>query len=64
MARDKTSKIHKQMRKQEDNQANMQERKQKVVSARDKCKFGLDVHSFVVLKHRQHTSKKDLCMDM
>ena len=31
--------------------ANKQKSKQKVVSARDKCRFGLDVHSFIVLKH-------------
>ena len=38
--------------------------KQKVVSARDKCRFELNVHSFIVLKHGQRTSKQDSCMDM
>ena len=45
-------------------QANKQKDKQKVVSARDKCRFGLDVHSFIVLKHGRHTSKQDSCMDI
>ena len=45
-------------------QANKQESKQKVVSARDKYRFGLNVHNFIVLKHGRHTSKQDLCMDM
>ena len=43
---------------------NKQENKQKVVSTRDKCRFGSDVHSFIVLKHGQHTSKQVSCMDM
>ena len=30
--------------------ANKQESKQKVVSARDKCRFGTNVHNFIVLK--------------
>ena len=37
--------------KQQSIKTNKQEGKQKVVSARDKCRFGLDVHSFIVLKH-------------
>ena len=31
--------------------ANKQESKQKVVSARDKCRFGSNAHNFIVLKH-------------
>ena len=38
--------------------------KQKVVSVRDKCRFGSDVHNFIVLKYGQHNSKQDACMDM
>ena len=37
--------------------ANKQESKQKVVSAKNKCRFGSDVHSFIVLKHGRHTSR-------
>ena len=44
--------------------ANKQESKQKVMSVRNKCRFGLDVHSFIVLKHGRHTSKQGSCMDM
>ena len=44
--------------------ANKQESTQKAVSVRDKCRFGSNVHNFIVLKHGQHTSKKDSCMDM
>ena len=50
--------------KQRSKKANMQESKQRVVSARDKYRFGSDVHNFIVLKHGRHTSKQDLCMDM
>ena len=32
-------------------EANKWESKQKVVSARDKCRFGSNVHNFIVLKH-------------
>ena len=45
-------------------QANKQESKQKVVSARDKCRFGLNVHNFIVLNHRRHTSKQESCMNI
>ena len=45
-------------------QANKQENEQKVVSARDKCRLGSNVHNFIVLKHGRHTSKQDSCMDM
>ena len=45
-------------------QANKQENEQKVVSVRDKCRFGSNVHNFIVLKYGLHTSKQDLCMDM
>ena len=44
--------------------ANKQESKQKMVSARDKCRFGSDVHDFIVLKHGRYTSKQDSCMYM
>ena len=58
----------KQANKQESNQtskkANKQESEQKVVFAREKCRFGSNVHSFIVLKHGRHTSKQDSCMDM
>ena len=55
------------------NQANKREGKQvrkktkgqqKVVSTGDKCRFGSNVHNFIMLKHGQHTSKQDSCMDM
>ena len=46
------------------NQANKRKSKQKVVFARDKCGFGLNVHNFIVLKHGRHTSKQDSCMNM
>ena len=44
--------------------ANKQESTEKVVSARDKCRFRPNVHNFIVLKHGQHTSKQNSCMDM
>ena len=46
IAYDKSKKANQQARK-----ANKQGNKQKVVSARDKCRFGLDVHNFIVLKY-------------
>ena len=64
MLGDKTGKIHKQTRKQENKLANTQESKQKVVFARDKYRFGLDVYSFIMLKYERHTSKQDSCMNM
>ena len=36
----------------------------RVVSVRDKCRFGSDIYNFIVLKHGRHTSKQDSCMDM
>ena len=45
-------------------QANKQESKKMVVSVRDKCRFGSNVHKFIVLKYGRHTSKQDSCMDM
>ena len=45
-------------------QANKQENEQKVLSVRDKCRFGSNVHNFIVLKHGRHASKQDSCMDM
>ena len=50
--------------KQTSEKANKKESKQNVVSARDKCRFGSNVHNFIVLKHGQHTNKQDLCIDM
>ena len=43
---------------------NKQKSKQKMVSARDKFRFGSYVHNFIVLKHGRHTSKQDSCIDM
>ena len=59
-------------RKQEGKQASKKTRKktnkrkvkQKMVSMRDKCRFGSNVHNFIVLKDGRHTSKQDSCMDM
>ena len=45
-------------------QANKQENEQKVLSVRDKCRFGSNVRNFIVLKHGRHASKQDSCMDM
>ena len=45
-------------------QANKRESKQKVVSARDKCRFGSDGHDFIMLKYGRQTSKQDSCMSM
>ena len=42
---------NKQDSKQTSKKANRQESKQKVVFARDKCRFGSDMHSFIVLKY-------------
>ena len=53
--------VGRQANKQKNKQA---KKKQKVVSVRDKCRFGSNVHNFIVLKHGRHTSKEDLCMDM
>ena len=50
--------------KQTSEKTNKQESKQKVVSVRNKCRFGSNVHNFIVLKHGQHTSKQDSCMNM
>ena len=36
----------------------------KEASTRNKCRFGSNVHNFIVLKHGRHTSKQDSCMDM
>ena len=30
---------------------------------REKCRFGSNFHSFIVLKCEQHTSKQDSCID-
>ena len=47
----------KKSRKQANKQKGKQAKKPtKVVSARDKCRFRLDVHNFIVLKHGRHTS--------
>ena len=50
--------------KQTSEKTNKREDKQKVVSMRDKCRFGSNVHNFIVLKHGRHTNKQDSCMDM
>ena len=59
-----SKKASKQAKKQTSEKANKQENKQKVVSVRDKCRFGSNVHNFMVLKHGRHTSKQDSCMNM
>ena len=43
----------KQESKQTSEKANKQESKQNVVFAIDKCRFGSDVHDFIVLKYGQ-----------
>ena len=55
---------HNRHDKQRNNKANKQESKQKVVSARNKYRFGSNVHNFIVLKHGRHTSKQDSCINM
>ena len=50
--------------KQTSEKENKQEIKKKVMSARDKCRFGSNVHSFIVLKYGRHTSRQDSCMNM
>ena len=50
--------------KQTSEKENKQESKKKVMSARDKCRFGSNVHSFIVLKYGRHTSRQDSCMNM
>ena len=70
--RDTTNKdkqTNRKARRKTSKQANKKGSKQakgqtKMVSTRDKCRFRLDVHSFIVLKYGQHTSKQDSCMDM
>ena len=37
--------------RQTSEEENKQDNKQKVVCVRDKCRFGLNVHNFIVLKH-------------
>ena len=58
-----SKKANRQARKQE-KKTNKQKGKQKVVSTGDKCRFGSNVHNFIVLKHGRHTSKQDSCMNM
>ena len=36
----------------------------RVVSVKDKYRFGSDVHNFIVLKNGWHTNKQDLCIDI
>ena len=55
---------NKQKGKQTSKSVNKQESEQKEVFVRDKCRFGSNVHNFIVLKHGQHTSKQYSCMDM
>ena len=66
---DKHDRHGKQRNKKESKQANKREDKQarkqkKVVFVRDKCRFGSNFHSFIVLKYGRHTSKKDSCINM
>ena len=42
----------KQAKRKTSKKANKRKSKQKVVSAGEKCWFGSNVHSFIVLKHR------------
>ena len=42
----------KQESQQTNEKENKQESKQKVVSVMEKCRFGSNVHSFIVLKYR------------
>ena len=42
--------------------ANKQGKHTKGVSAREKYRFGLNVHDFIMLKHGRHTSKQDSCI--
>ena len=49
---DKRKKANQQAKK-----ANKQGKHTKGVSVRDKCRFRLNVHDFIVLKHGRHTSK-------
>ena len=65
----KDKQTNRKARRKTSKQANKKGSKQakgqtKMVSTRDKCRFGLDVHNPIVLKHKRHTSKKDSCMDM
>ena len=64
-----TTNKDKQTNRKTSKQANKKGSKQakgqtKTVSTREKCRFGLDVHNFIVLKYGQHTNKQDSCMDM
>jgi len=54
----------KQGSKQTSKKGDKQDCKQMVVSARDKCRFGSNVYSLIVLKYGRQTSKQDSCMDM
>ena len=59
--------INKKVRKQESKWASKQTRKktnkqkdeQKMVSMREKCRFGPDFHSFITMKYGRRTSKQD-----
>ena len=50
--------------KQTSEKTNKQESKQKVVFTRNKCRFGSNVHNFIVLKHGRHINKQDSFMYM
>ena len=50
--------------KQTNEKENKQESKQKLVFARDKCRFGSNVHNFIVFKYGRHNTRQDSCMNM
>ena len=55
----------KETRKQANEREGKQAKRQtKVVSTGDKCRFGSNVHNFIMLKRGRHTSKQDSCMNM
>ena len=43
---------------------NKQDSNQKGVSARDKCRFGSGVHSFILLKYGRLISNQDSCINI
>ena len=55
----------KETRKQSNKRESKQTRKQtKGGVCEGQCRFGLNVHNLIVLKHRRHTGKQDLCMNI
>ena len=61
---DKHDRHGKQRNKKASKKADKQKGKQKLVSTGEKCRFGSNVHDFIVLKHGWHTSKQVSCMNM